>query len=814
MKNKTGSSIFMAFIASWSLALTTPTAQTSVRFDCFYPQDAFLVPIAQMTQLQTLLDLHKVIRLEPGDYKKGNSLSALVVKSNYRIYGIATSIPNITIEPGTENAVISSVHASINFPTSTTAITRHNLFRRITYGHIAVTNAMVEDNLFTDISWNGMDVDTRQSGYFRNNRILRFVSQIDVSPANPVIRFRGDLARKSGGNVFAAGVFLGSPSNYFDNQYSLNLLCPTNESYSTADDPFMQSGAMGKFTIWQAAGLNSSGRSFISNADESVIYGFDQNTQKQPLAILGPNQAASMYMGSVLPLAGITDQATAPFRVYGMDGGNDNIKTVSIDGKNNPTSITTAQAEKVRSMLMKPQGPAWEAPVFNAIANPGGVDWSLNRDKKTSSSTEIQARINAEGLVILPKGIYYLDKPLILGRRSKGLLGAGQDQTVLIAMRPDMNLIEMDSIPLNDPEATGLTLTDLTLQGGKNGIFQKWRGGKNLQFYDCLVSNVTFRDMSESGLQFTEIYAWDNNIFDDLTFYKCASGFKQHTIIVPGQNDASPTLNYMDKVTFQHCRFVECGKALDMLSGRACGGNWFMNCRFEGNSEYVWRANHYPINFLNCDFIGNAGSPVVHNDAPLTVTGCRFENGVLSSASFVNSSSAIVIAESNFKGAGSTTITPITPPASLAPFLTNPDNFRHYRERRFFIYNSVSSVAIGGLRNGMLFNNSLEKDTVLAKEWVNVIDSVSTVLMADKAHPAAQLLVGAIFPGGLSSGGGTSIFSVHRNARLGAAKKTVQIGQQIDGKTRTSRQMPRNSKTQGRNSLETVNLVGKRIVEP
>lgn len=736
----------------------------------FYPQDAFLVPLSRKAELQSLLDQHRVIRLEPGDYQKGNPAASILVRSGYRIYGLQNNLPTLRIEPGTEGAVISAVHATLLFPAGS-AVTRRNLFQRTTFSKVKVENAKVEDNLFLDATKTSVDVDTRAGGWFRNNRFIRYGVHEDASPDNPPIRFRGDAARLSGGNVFVAPIILGNPSAYFDNQYSLTLIGLSAEGYHGGGYPVVQTGPMGLLNLWKAGGLISTGRGLLSDADETVLFGYDLNTKTPPAVSLGRGQGASMYLNHFLPLDRVAYGAPG-FRVEGMDAGGEIAKQIAVDGVRQTQPVSGVQAGKVRSMLMKDRGERWEPPVFDPIPDPAGTGWDRDRAQKPSSSAYIQGLIDREGIAILPAGTYYIDKPIVLGRRGKGLIGAGMDSTVLIAKSQDVDIIVMDSIALSEGEEAqpGLMLADLTLQGGRNGVFQTWKGGKNLQFYDLpIVSHVTFRDMREAGIQFTEIYAWDNVLLDNLNFSGCASGFKQATVIRPGVDDYTPTLNYVDKVMFYHCRFAKCGRALDMVVGRASNDNWFVNSRFEDNSEYVWRSNHTNLYFVNCDVVNNGGNPVIHNDGPLFIIGSRFVAGPRDPGSLLDAFSNLSIAESHFGAGGAvkTAVLPAQPPAFLAGALTNPDNRRHYENMRINFFNSASDIPLGLYRNGLLFNNDFKLDTALSREWAYMDTSRLTVLMADKGSPKAQLLAGSVFPDGLSSGGGAGIAAPGARAASG-----------------------------------------------
>src|SRR5687767_14644244 len=78
-----------------------------VPFDRFYPQEAVLVPLSERSLLQSRLDQHGVIRLETGDYMPNNSLKSVTIRSGQRIYGLGTVIPDLTVEAGAQDVVVS-----------------------------------------------------------------------------------------------------------------------------------------------------------------------------------------------------------------------------------------------------------------------------------------------------------------------------------------------------------------------------------------------------------------------------------------------------------------------------------------------------------------------------------------------------------------------------------------------------------------------------------------------------------------------------------------------------------------------------------
>jgi hypothetical protein len=94
---------------------------------------------------------------------------------------------------------------------------------------------------------------------------------------------------------------------------------------------------------------------------------------------------------------------------------------------------------------------------------------------------------------------------LALGK-AHGIIGAGANQTAIIAKNGGIDMIIADG---KGASGVGCQLSDITLQGGLNGIHHvNTTAGTASQFTNMFLSHVTFRDMSNAGILFENIFGW------------------------------------------------------------------------------------------------------------------------------------------------------------------------------------------------------------------------------------------------------------------------------------------------------------------
>ena len=381
---------------------------------------------------------------------------------------------------------------------------------------------------------------------------------------------------------------------------------------------------------------------------------------------------------------------------------------------------------------------AWESPAFAPPADPAGPKWNVGLDKKSSHRADIQKQLDTVKHVILPAGTYYLDGPLKLGK-TQSLIGSGMDKTVLISLDKDKDLI------LDDGSGR-MRLADLTLQGGRHGIYHN---GPGLQVNDLCISHVTIRSMSKAGICFENIYGWDNNFVDFVNFVDCPVGIRQFAANF--QSDEGKTVNYMDKCVFYQCQFIRCGKALELMARRASGGNLWINCLFMDSTEFVANMiNHSPATFANCDFIGNAGSPVVGTNGHLFLIGCRFTADTTAAIDLIDAWS--VSAEGCIFDPGSSGSTVVTNFSPGWVDMSTDSNKQMMGKRGFFFYNCTSRVAVGdAFRNGFVYNSIFTKDPALSRKAVMVSAGKAVALITTPSEPVPRLLSGSEFAHALVS---------------------------------------------------------------
>ncbi|MFH1496647.1 MAG: hypothetical protein ABII82_02360 [Verrucomicrobiota bacterium] len=712
------------------------------------PENAYFLPVSQKAQLQQALDAYRIVSLEPGDYATAG-VSAVTLGSNRKLYGSVagqTIIPPVTVTPGTTGAVLARVKIggarTITFPASSTP-TSGNIFTEVD-GRIVVNGGTLVDNLFLGLSA-PIHVDTRTGGYLRNNRFIRS----KVHGASPALTMLGDSAWQSYGNVFLWFNFLtpaGDATNIAD-QGDLTLAEIDAESWNfngTGTNALFKVDTMGTLrcfgmnggTLVQPAYVRSQydigATEFLLFSD--VMANIPANPGNLPdLTFRSTNQRSAMIGTSQFKT--IVDEAAAPFRVSAREGGDPDFY---INEVGYASLLPPSYQTSLRDMISGSGrlGAAWETPSYGAIPDPAGPDWMVNRAGSVPDSTAlIQGLIDTYGIARLGPGIFYISAPLKLAN-GQAIVGAGADSTVIMAKTSSLNMIVANDA--SDPNRlTSIRLADLTLQGGNNGIHWEPVGtgaynGRYAQFNLCSIHHVTFRNFANAGMHFDKIYGVDNNFWSYLNFVDCAVGIKQ-TVDPYYVSGETPTMMFVDKVTFYKCQFIGNGLALDLPAKRGSNLNCWISCLFADNSEGVASMNNWVSTlFANCDFVNNGPvsgkNQTFVNNTSVSFLSCRFEAGASGGDELFGC--PVAVEGCLFERAGSAD-------AVLLSTASSP----------IFFFNSHSidmPLNATGTTGGLLLNNTFgaASDAAFGKRAVTVSSGVPIALDSSGSVPQPQILFG------------------------------------------------------------------------
>jgi hypothetical protein len=702
--------------------------------------------------LQQCLDANTAIRLEGGDYRTQNRF-ALLVKSGQQLYGLpGTYVPEIRIQSGTEKVVLSTINSNkVNFVrSSTNDAIRFNVFIRVNASFNDL-GSVVESNVFTYCNGT-LHIDNRASGYLRNNRFIGSHAHAQ----SDMITVMGDKQGLSYGNTFLWYNFL-TPhgrTTLINNQKDISFVGIDAEGWNeTGEDstwaPMLDFDKTSTVRVFAANGGNGglNPTPYIrANADQVQI--LDMNSTSQPITPgsksaagspwnpTSPNLLNTIFLGADNRLSWIGNfccvssvSFPAPglhFEIFQSGKGAFKINGVASDDY---ADVTDNALHQLFAPENRP-GTPWEEAVFRPLPDPAGANWkasvSTAVQKGTDDSARIQNMIDSSptGVALLPAGTYYIAKSLVLGK-NKGLIGAGMDKTLILALSPSLNMIVPgDSAHPNSGGNQKFILSDLTLQGGRSGVFHSADNtGPYTQLTEVFLSYVQFREMNLAGILFQDIYGWDNNLLDHLGFVNCETGFKQSFPSVPKSGENSDN-NYMDKTIFYKVQFVGNKLGVDLPAYRPDNLNAFIYSLFENNlNGAAFLQNALTTVFAGSQFIDNGGSAVVQlsNSFHTSFASCQFTAG--SKGKFFFSQSVNVEGARFSQGIGG--------------------NAKVFKDgASVTVYNSLSDVPLGKVVQGV-FVNSKFPDAGHDRFFILKNGGDVVLKSSDYSTPEGQLLWGS-----------------------------------------------------------------------
>ncbi len=718
-----------AALPSWRPAVASPPAADPALdplLDRFYPTGAWLVPVAQRAQLQSLLDQHGTIRLEAGDYR---GLAALVLSSGQRIHGpgMGCVLPPVEVAAGCTGALLSGVVTELRFRQPGASV-HGNVFRRVTYGNVLVDGATLEDNLFLDKYLGRWSIDNSLQGFMARNRIVRTTCQ---QPEDAFI-WKGDPQGASTGNAVLWANHLTPPRAKFvlSDLPDLRILNYDCEAPGSNGSPAIDARSVGRLHVFATTGTNRSGAAVRVASGAAWLHQsrlYNQDVTGVTLDLAGARAAARTLFEPqrtvVSPNGGVLLSA--------FSTGSD------VPGATtSPADLNVAQRADLTALVAPPLQRPYVRPALRAVppAAPSGPVSPMGR-------SQIQALLDLQGMVVLDPGVYVLDGPLVMGPRC-GLVGSGMDQTYLVAANANIDLIvdaHEPPPPGSDTSQSRLLLAELTLQGGRRGIHHSLPPPADfkLLFTNCVVSHVCIRDAAEAGWMFEELFGYDNNCFEQVLFVNCPVGLRQ-LATHDGTEATQPRLAYMDKNVFFRCQWQGCGRALALTAIRASGGNMWFECGFKGSTEFVARARNHDLLFVGCDFDANEGDPLLSTNGHLMVVASRWRAASIRPTSFADSLVDVTLegCELSAVVAG----TPITNGAGTGFDLANSANRAAYANRRFHLFhNRAEQVSLNGIPHAVLLNNDVGAVPETAR-WAYRIAGVTQVLDATPPAPGSRLM--------------------------------------------------------------------------
>lgn len=584
------------------------------------PEDAYYLPESKAMLLNKVLDKHGSVRLDPnGDYSRAFTIK---MKSNQALYGLAsTRVPNIIIEPGSENVIVSGIHnKKLEFPPSK-LVTSKNCFNSIRTS-IEVKSARLENNLFTDFQGGIIKIDNTRNGYFRNNRFIKTMTHT----AWPALTVRGNDVEYSFGNHFLWTNILGplGDSVVIDGQKNIIFTGLDIESWGWGRQ------VRKDIKINYPAAINVSNTGFISLAmthggnhrvKNSSYFNLDANDILMLSSFVEKQTSSGLVLGeNVKRLLAVNT------RTIGHRAGSNETKVVELFKDDKPVlaqnwmpvsdnKISVDMKADVADILEQEKAifRKWRKPVNEMSTDHSELILLDGLKVYKNASSQIQALVDRDNIAHLDAGLYYLSSPIKL-KDGQGLIGKGQSKTILVADSSDIDLIVGATHLDKKLKSTWFVLADLTLKDGKNGVYHAASGsGGGAQYHRSILSHVTFSNMSNAAIMLDSIYGWDNNFLSHVNFMKCKTAIKQRPSPLYKGGDV-PGTTYMDKNVCYRCNFVENGIALDMLGVRGNGLNAYINSKFVRNGKII-QATHPLSNFFaNSVFIDNYGDPAIETN--------------------------------------------------------------------------------------------------------------------------------------------------------------------------------------------------------
>jgi len=729
-----------------------------------FPDGAVTVTADDRLNLQQLLDTHNVLRLSPGDYRS-SGINQLTINSNQSIIALSpVMFPNVKVAAGATQVRLEGLR-NIELSFNTGASIRYNCFKNLRDSSIVVDGATVERNLFVGFFNVGLNVDTAQRGHFSDNRFIKLNSHARDIPIN----IKGDAARRSGGNAFLlvdAQTPLGSGFS-IDSQSDISFVGVDMEAYNARFHPSNTSPfALRVRNTGTFRAIKSSGMNRVSE-DQSSSPGFDIDAERifmtqfnaptpEPVLRVGPSNDFLFSWRNRFSSDHIKDDSNnSALRVFAQESRGDedplgfnrigSINDVSFSiGDTRLTSEPNAPiANPLRTALTQIEAgtASWSIPEFGDVPNPTGPDWNANLDQRVDESTAIQAMINANGIAHLEPRTYYVGSSILLDR-NQGIIGAGANKTAIIALRPDIDIVDLvwTDVPRCEGIAGGFTLAELTLQGGRNGVLTRQPGA---QVNRSTISHVTFRNMANAGILVDGVFGWDNNLLDHVNFVDSAYGFRQLGGENPGNScygevpgvgvlGEFATMSYMDKTVFYRNQFLGLGTAIELMPVRQNNLNGIVESLFKDSTSNAINLSggNKGLMIASSSFIDNAGNPMLNGSIDTTVVNSFFEAG--QGRSMLNAN--VTVEGSTFVAGSSTNATVFYQPRLI-----------EVRNPRFFdVYNSVLEIPLGPVDStvpiaGMYFNNDrLIGDSL--NEFFNVIEYVTNLETNRDNHPSPNVL--------------------------------------------------------------------------
>lgn len=707
----------------------------------FFPSTAHVCQASDAANLQSLLDQYNVLYLLPWTNYQG-SAPALTLKSNQQIYGVQSYINDVHVANGATGVVLYGVQATNLIFDAGSGITKGNRFYHIYRTPITANGVLLENNEFFDLFLEGfgLTIDNSGSGHARYNRFVR------TECHGPSIILKGNNSDKSYSNVFTFVNMLtaGGSGMIINTLDDLSLVGVDGESWNwngssgEANPLFdIQAGNVVRMYGLSGGQYNSGTTPRLSvNCTEfqlenrQMIDGSEYN----PSFIYRANNARLAAMHNVAETE--RDDATGAFRFKAFIGSD---YTAYING----SAVTANQNDStLTGMLINPvrNGSPWPIYSYPTPPDPGGSSWNSNLSSQPDNTSYLQNLINTNATI--PAGTYYIGSPLVISNQQT-LIGSGDDNTLIIAKDPNMDMIvggdHFD--PSNGTSAETIIeiqIANVTLQGGAYGFHMAPSGSGGWADYNgCFVANVTFRNIANACFYMDQIYAWDNCSLNNVNFVNCGNAWNQYPDPNWGGSNAAG-MCYMDKVVHYRCQFINCATPFNMQAKRPDNMLTFVECLFQANTGVVGHfVNNNSLMFVNCDFQNNQGNPMIADNNPTHYINCRFRLDV--SGATVNASGAF------FDGCTFDFGT-----ATSGSVYSGTGNGCYFRD-------CTVNIPIGTYDHVLAINSTFKTDTAFSYQGVSyktVSGSGQTVVFLNQpAAPSPQALYGPVVTSG--SGGST-----------------------------------------------------------